>query len=351
MRFCYNAGDSANAWIYIHENENTSHGYPVRCMKDDNAVTTVVSVSGVTGITTSSASVNAYVSVDGSRTVSRRGFVCSISSDPVIESGMVVESGEGTGAFSAELTDLASDTKYYVRAFAVVDGETKYSKTSVFTTPNETGVKDLSAAGTANCYIISHAGTYKFKATVKGNGAAFVSNKSDASAKANEENTTINPDNYFENIKFTVVNTVKQFEIVNGEIVNIEKHNIADVFVNGSLVGGINEKVIKDRETLSEEGVVIVNVSYDVRLRKIINEPNIITRGFTYKLSDEQINEIISSITTKIVNNALLKKSFDVEQLKDVLQTEISNQLFRFTKHRPIIITSLVEVNKPKVNK
>lgn len=195
LRFYYNVDNSADSWIYIHADENTSYGFPVRCMKDDHAVTIVVSVSGITGITTSSASVNGYVSVDGSRTVSRRGFVCSISSDPVIESGMVVESGEGTGAFSAELTDLASDTKYYVRAFAVVDGETKYSKTSVFTTPNETGVKDLSAAGTANCYIISHAGTYKFKATVKGNGAAFVSNKSDASAKANEENTTINPDN------------------------------------------------------------------------------------------------------------------------------------------------------------
>ncbi len=139
-------------------------------------------------------------------------------------------------------------------------------------------------------------------------------------------------------------------EIVNGEIVNTERHSVRDIFVNGSLIGGVNEKVIKDRETLSEEGVVILNLAFDVRLRKIINEPTVITRGFTYKLTDEQVNEIILSTATKIVNNALLKKSFDIEQLKDVLQNEISNQLFRFTKHRPIIITSLVEVNKPKPN-
>lgn len=194
MRFNYNAGDSANAWIYIHENENTSYGYPVRCMKDDNAVTTVVAMSGVSEITTSSAKVSGYVSVDGSRTVTRRGFVYGASSDLTL-GGTVIESGEGVGTFSADLTELDSETKYYVRAFAVVDGETEYSKSSVFTTPNETGIMDLSAAGTANCYMISHAGTYKFKATVKGNGAAFVSNKSDASAKANEENTTVSPDN------------------------------------------------------------------------------------------------------------------------------------------------------------
>lgn len=140
-------------------------------------------------------------------------------------------------------------------------------------------------------------------------------------------------------------------EIVNGEIVNIEKHALTDVFINGSLVGGVNEKVIKDRETLAEEGAVIVNVSYDVRTRKLIGDPSIITRGFTYKLPDEQLHEIVSNITVKIINNALLKKTFNLEQLKDVLQNEISNQLFRFTKHRPIIILSILELNKPKNTK
>lgn len=137
-------------------------------------------------------------------------------------------------------------------------------------------------------------------------------------------------------------------EFVDGELTNTYKHNLTDVFVNGSLVGGVNEKVIKDRETLAEEGVVIVNISYDVRSRKLVNNPTIITRGFTYKLSTEQIEEIVSNISTKIVNNALLRKKFDVEQLKETLQIEISNQLFRFTKHRPIILTSIVELNKPK---
>ncbi len=140
-------------------------------------------------------------------------------------------------------------------------------------------------------------------------------------------------------------------EILNGEIVNIEKHVLTDVFINGSLVGGVNEKVIKDRETLAEEGAVIVNVSYDVRTRKLIGDPSIITRGFTYKLPDEQLHEIVSNITVKIINNALLKKTFNLEQLKDVLQNEISNQLFRFTKHRPIIILSILELNKPKNTK
>lgn len=194
-RLHYYSDHSGYTGIELEGSDNRTYAYPVRCMKDANAVTTVVSITGVTGITMSSASVAGYISVDGDRTVSRRGFVYGTSSNPAVENDTEIEAGEGTGAFDSEITDLAAATKYYVRAFAVVDGNTVYSNTSTFTTSNESGVIDLSAAGTANCYMISHAGTYKFKATVKGNGAAFVSNKSDASEKANEEKTTINPDN------------------------------------------------------------------------------------------------------------------------------------------------------------
>ena len=138
-------------------------------------------------------------------------------------------------------------------------------------------------------------------------------------------------------------------EFVNGEIEGYQTYPLTDVYVNGSLIGGVNDKVIKERETLAEEGVIIVNIAFDVRTRKLIGEPTCLTRGFTYKMADEQLCEIVGGIATKIMNNALQRKSFDIEQLKDVLENEISNQLFRFTKHRPIIMLSIAELNKPKI--
>lgn len=134
---------------------------------------------------------------------------------------------------------------------------------------------------------------------------------------------------------------------IDGELVNTSKIILNDVFVNGSLIGGINQLVIKERETLAEEGIVIVNITYDVRTRKLIETPTVLTKGFTYKLDDDELHKIVSSIAERIVNNTLGKKKFDLEQLKDVLQNEISNQLFRFTRHRPIIMISISELNKP----
>lgn len=140
----------------------------------------------------------------------------------------------------------------------------------------------------------------------------------------------------------------EMIDFVNGEASTIETFPLTDVYVNGSLIGGVNDKVIKEREVLAEEGVIIVNIAYDVRTRKIALKPSCITKGFTYKMNDDQLQEIVGNISTKIVNNALQRKSFDIEQLKDVLENELSNQIFRYTKHRPIIIISIAQLNKPK---
>ncbi len=198
------SGNRAYRWNYeYYENsqrvqlwyaECTSYALPVRCMKDDHTVPYVISMSGISGITLSGASVSGYVSVYGNKTVSSRGFVYGTSSDLTVDNAAIVLAGEGTGTYTADITELESSTKYYVRAVALVDDEIVYSDASAFTTPDASGIIDLSSAGTANCYMISQPGTYKFNATVRGNGAAFKSNKSDATAKANEEKTAIKPD-------------------------------------------------------------------------------------------------------------------------------------------------------------
>lgn len=139
----------------------------------------------------------------------------------------------------------------------------------------------------------------------------------------------------------------EMIEINNGILGNRHQYHLNDVFVDGSLIGGVNEEVIKDRETLSEEGIVIINVGYDVRTRKIVLNPNVITKGFTYKMNKEELDKIVIELTTRVVNNALQRKSFDLLQLKDVVENEVSNTLFRFTRHRPVIVSNIIEVNKP----
>ena len=152
-----------------------SVGYNVRCAKDEGTSAALSLIDNINGITSTSATVSGYVYASGKNEVDSRGFVYGTSEEPVLSNATVKECGKGQGAFTAELTGLNSLTKYHIRAFATVDNETVYSQVKTFTTVDASGLTDLSAEGTANCYIISQAGTYKFNASVKGNSTEAIS--------------------------------------------------------------------------------------------------------------------------------------------------------------------------------
>lgn len=67
---------------------------------------------------------------------------------------------------------------------------------------------------------------------------------------------------------------------IHGEKGNRDKVYTGDIFVDGSLLGNVNEEIIHDREILAEEGVIILTVNYDSRLRKVISVPSSITKVF-----------------------------------------------------------------------
>ena len=115
------------------------------------------------------------------------------------ESGKV-ENGEGEkieateisadGVFSVLLPDLTLDTKYYYCGYVYQGGSYTYGTPTDFTTLkhqydnqhdlNVSAATNLSSSGSANCYIISASGLYKFK-TVKGNSNESVGNVASAS--------------------------------------------------------------------------------------------------------------------------------------------------------------------------
>ena len=169
-------------------------GYPVRCMKDDGFVDMSlpnVSLLEIKNVTTNSATVVAQVNSQGGSDVTERGIVVGGSSDVSLENGTKYPSGTGVGEFSVDLTDLTSLTRYYVRAYATNADGTSYSQVMSFTTEYEGEAVNLSAAGTANSYIVrDNSREFVFDAGVKGNSTELVGNAASAEVIWETKNTS-----------------------------------------------------------------------------------------------------------------------------------------------------------------
>ena len=121
---------------YAINSKGTAYGEQVSFTTAVTIYLPSVTTSAVTQITETTAVTGGNVTSDGNASITERGVVYSLSANPTISdlSSTIVRSGNGTGSFTCELTNLQEDTKYYVRAYAMNSKGTAYGTEVTFTT-------------------------------------------------------------------------------------------------------------------------------------------------------------------------------------------------------------------------
>jgi ribonuclease J len=106
------------------------------------------------------------------------------------------------------------------------------------------------------------------------------------------------------------------------------------VFVDGAGVGDIGPSVVRERDILSREGFVMVNLHMNSNTGKLAREPEIVTKGFAYEPeSDELILETVRRIA-KTVESANGNLQQDVEK-------QVKNFLYNETRRRPMVFVTV----------
>ncbi len=106
------------------------------------------------------------------------------------------------------------------------------------------------------------------------------------------------------------------------------------VFVDGSGVGDVGRAVMRDREILARDGFLIVVVNIDRETGDIIDEPEIISRGFIYlREADELIGTVIDTVHQSLHNSRQSRNG----KRRDMLQDSVSKILYNETKRRPMV--------------
>ncbi|PFH89381.1 ribonuclease J [Bacillus sp. AFS088145] len=130
----------------------------------------------------------------------------------------------------------------------------------------------------------------------------------------------------------------------NGQASRTEKIEVGNVLIDGIGVGDVGNIVLRDRKLLSQDGILIVVVTFNKQKKAIISGPEIITRGFVYVRESEKLitrsTEIVKDITQKMLQNDQIEWTL----LKNSIRDGLSAYLYEETKRRPMILPILMEV-------
>lgn len=139
----------------------------------------------------------------------------------------------------------------------------------------------------------------------------------------------------------------------NGDIITIyDKKYIQDyehIFVDSVLIDGlasedVGDLVIKDREMLSENGIVLVSATISKKDKHLIVGPEITTRGFIYVKDSKEMIDEIKRISLEVINNNINNNYVDFNNIKNEIREHLSKYFYVETECKPMIIAVIQEV-------
>lgn len=136
-------------------------------------------------------------------------------------------------------------------------------------------------------------------------------------------------------------------EFVKGKLVDSkERIDVDQVLIDGKSQGDIGNLVLKDREMLGENGIVIISCTLDKQTKQIIGGPEILTRGFVYVKESQDLLEETKEISHQTIeaNIEANTKRVDYAKIKNEVRDRLGKFFYRETESKPMIITVIQEV-------
>ena len=136
-------------------------------------------------------------------------------------------------------------------------------------------------------------------------------------------------------------------ELVNGENTNTTEHvQVDEILIDGNSQSDIGNLVLKDREMLGENGIVIISCTLDKLSKKILGGPEILTRGFIYVKESQDLLEETKAISKEVIesNIELSTRKVDYTKIKNDIRDVLGKFFYQQTESKPMIITVIQEV-------
>ncbi len=133
-------------------------------------------------------------------------------------------------------------------------------------------------------------------------------------------------------------------ELSNEKAGVIDKVPVGDILVDGLGVGDVGNVVLRDRQHLAQDGILIVVLGLDGATDQLICGPDIVSRGFVYVKESDELMEEARYVVNDAVESCLERGITDWGKLKSSIRDALGDYVWKKTKRRPMILPIIMEV-------
>ena len=142
------------------------------------------------------------------------------------------------------------------------------------------------------------------------------------------------------------------FIIQSGDVLEMDDHKavvngkvpVGAILVDGLGVGDVGNVVLRDRQHLAEDGIMIVVMALESHSDQLISGPDIVSRGFVYVRESDELLDEARLLVEEAVQDCIDKGKTDWGKLKSTVKDVLSDFVWKKTKRRPMILPIIMEV-------
>ncbi len=132
---------------------------------------------------------------------------------------------------------------------------------------------------------------------------------------------------------------------LDGESAEVVDHvHTGAILVDGLGVGDVGNIVLRDRQHLAEDGILIVVMTLEKRTNQLLAGPDIVSRGFVYVRESEGLMEEARAVLCEALEKCLSNRYADWNKIKLVVRDTMSDFLWKRTKRKPMILPIIMDV-------
>ena len=145
-----------------------------------------------------------------------------------------------------------------------------------------------------------------------------------------------------ENIKILSSGDVLELDADGAEVTG--RVQVGNIMVDGNGVGDVGNIVIRDRQRMADDGIIIIVMTLDSVTGLVLDGPDIVSRGFVYVRNSEALMDEMQKVVDEKMEHIMDRRITDWSKIKTEVKDVVGEFVWKETKRRPMILPIIMEV-------